>query len=171
MPIESDIPLEIDRYEKKIVFGLTARQLIGLALALPLAAGAYFLFIHVLGLSSDIGGWLVMLAAAPPLAVGFIRIQEEPFERVLARALRRYLRPTLLCYTADPCPAPDGGAIKRKGGISHGAHPIPPGGENTYRFRPGQGRKRKRKQTARRIKAAEKEYRQAVRAARAAQRA
>ena len=158
MPIESDIPLEIERYQKKIVFGLTVRQLIGLVIALPLAAGAYFLCGRVLGWSMDSAGWLVMLCAMTPLAAGFIQPHGEPLERVLARKLRRALHPGLLCYTAQPEGAE---TATQKGGVRHDAASLVRGGENTRRYRPGSDRKRKRKQTACHIQAAKKEYRQA----------
>lgn len=168
MPIEADIPLEIDGYQKKIVFGLTLRQLICLPVAILMAVGAFFLCTGVLGLPQDTVGWPVILAAAPALAVGFVRPHGEPFERVFLRRLRRVLGPSRLCYSAEPdLETP---TTIRKGGTSYGYHP--PVGENTFRYRPSRAdRKRKRKQAACRIAAAQKEYRAAAAQARRAQRA
>ena len=93
MPIEADIPLEIERYQKKVIWGLTLRQLCCLPVALALALGTFFLCTVVLGLRPEDSGWAVMLAASPALATGFIQPHGEPFERFLARRLRHYLWP------------------------------------------------------------------------------
>lgn len=163
MPIEADIPLEIDNYQKKIIFGLTLRQLVCLGLALLMAGGVFALFVLVLGQDSQDAGWLIMAAVSPALAVGFVRPDGAPFEQFLARGLRHRLWPSRLYYTAEPEPGQDteNRNTKRKGGIKHVSHPTARAAENTFRYR-GAGGKGKRKQTARRVKAAKKEYRQAA---------
>lgn len=167
MPIEADIPLEIDNYQKKLVFGLTPRQLVCLIATGLVAAGVFALFVLVLGLDTHDAGWFIMAAVIPTLALGFVRPDGAPFEQFLARKLRHHLRTNRLCYTAEPGPAPsECQKTKRKGGIRHAAHPM----ENTYRSRPEASRKRRRRETARHIKAAKKEYRQASAKARQARR-
>lgn len=158
MPIEADIPLEIDNYQKKIIFGLTPRQLVCLGLAFLLAGGVFVLSILVLGQDSHDAGWLIIAAVSPALAIGFIRPDGAPFEQFLARRLRHYLWPAHLYYTAEPEPNQDMGDTKRKGGARHANHPTARAAENTFRYR-GKG---KRRETARRIKAAKKEYRKAA---------
>lgn len=159
MPIEVDIPIEIDDYRKKIVFGLTARQLLWTPAALFVGVVVFYSLVH-LGLSYDSTSWFVMLAVTPCLAIGFFRPGGEPFEKWLSRRLRRQLGQNKLYYTADiewDAPTEKGGytfVIPKKcpGYCSEAARYIP-GGAKT------------RKQTKERIAAAAKEYRAAKRQA------
>lgn len=167
MPIETDIPLEIDRYRKKLVFGLTGRQFVCLALALLLAGGAYALCTILLRMDTDDAGWVVMLVAIPALTIGFVEPGGEPFERIARRKLRHALWSGHLHYAALPGPCGGRAEKERKGGTRHGADPTARAAEATYRFRRSKvGRKRKRRQTARRIQAAQKEHRRATARAR-----
>lgn len=89
MPIETDIPIEIETYRKKIIFGLTGRQLICGVAALALSIGLYFLCTRRLSLNDEITGWIIMAADVPLLAVGFVRFQGMPFEEFLSLQIRR----------------------------------------------------------------------------------
>lgn len=88
MAIEVGIPVEIEDYHEKILGGMTARQLIGLGCAVVLGAGSYFLSLKVLNLPLSTSGYFVMLCAALPLAIGFIRIDGQPCEKYLTLILR-----------------------------------------------------------------------------------
>lgn len=101
MPIETDIPMEIDAYRKKILFGLTGRQLLCGVAAAVLSIGVYFLCTRQLGLSTDFAGWLIMAVAAPLLAMGFLRPQGVAFEEFLHLQLRQYAWPSRLPYEAE----------------------------------------------------------------------
>lgn len=101
MPIETDIPMEIDTYRKKILFGLTGRQLLCGVAAAALSIGIYFLCTRQLGLSTDFTGWLIMAVAAPLLAMGFLRPQGVAFEEFLHLQLRQYTWPSRLPYEAE----------------------------------------------------------------------
>lgn len=165
MPIETDIPIEIDEYQKKVIFGLTGRQLLCLVLAVALGIAVFFLGATVLGLPEDMAGWVLIGTVTPIFLIGFIRPGGEPFERYLSRKLRRAFWPNRLCYAAEPAAfGPDN--LKQGGKRKHESNPAARAAENTIRFRAG-GRER-RKETKRRIKAAEKEYRQAAARARRA---
>lgn len=158
MPIEVDIPIEIDDYRKKIVFGLTGRQLLCVPAALLVGIGVFYALVH-LGLSYDTTSWFVMLAVTPFLAVGFIRPGGEPFEKWLGRRLRRHLGQNKLYYVAEiewGSPTEKGGyavvvfSWKQSGGCCEAERYIPCG-------------PRIRKQTKERIAEATKEYRSAKR--------
>lgn len=157
MPIEVDIPIEIDDYRKKIVFGLTGRQLICVPAALLVGIGVFYALVH-LGLSYDTTSWFVMLAVTPFLAVGFIRPGGEPFEKWLARRLRRQLGQNKLYYVADiawDTPAEKGGyafVVPKKSSCGEASRYVPRG-------------TRTRKQTKERLAEAAKEYRAAKRRA------
>lgn len=166
MPIRVNIPMEIDDYQKKIIWGLTLRQLICLPLAILLGAVIFFAGTR-LGLTIDAASWLVILGVLPVGAVGFVRPNDEPFETWLQLRLRHYLAPSRLLYTADVTWAKS----EQKGVAGDALTFIPKkqprGSELQQQFVPGRS-KGKRKQTKKRIKAARKEYREAIKAARAA---
>lgn len=174
MPIESEIPVEIEKYEKKIAFGLTARQLIFLPLALALAVGSYFVCTLKLKLSTDTTSWVVILLAMPMLALGFVRPHGEPFEQFVRLKIRQYLWRSHLYYAAHPTPFEPvvTNTTSQKGGDKRVPDQTSQAAECTRLYRTDARQwKRKRKQTAQRIKAAKKEYRQAKARARRAERA
>lgn len=80
------IPDEIRKYKEKIVFGLTARQLLSVAAALvtcvPLwwFGGAF--------IPGDVLGWLVIVVSAPILSIGWIRVNNMPMERFFLAFLK-----------------------------------------------------------------------------------
>lgn len=171
MPIESEIPMEIESYQKKVLAGMTLRQLLCLGLAIGLAIVAFFLSVHVFCLSTKAAGRIDIVVVCLPLAVGFIRPEGENFERVLLRTLRHHLSKNRLYYAAEPIPFEATAdskqtKLKRKGGHRHGTNPTACAGEYTHCFRRDKGEKDRRKQTKSRIKAAQKEYRQAAARAR-----
>ena len=73
-------PREIDEYKEKILFGLSFRQLICGLIAVVLGVGSYLLCTKVFAISADIASYIVIVLAAPPLAIGFVRIKGMFFE-------------------------------------------------------------------------------------------
>lgn len=72
---------EIRDYSESIFFGLNLRQLIFSALACGVAVGSYFLFRKHLGIETL--SWLCILCAAPFAALGFVKYNGMPAEKVL----------------------------------------------------------------------------------------
>lgn len=77
------IPKEITEYTEKIVAGLSARQLVCLGLALAAGGGAFVISKFVIGLSMDASSYVVMAAAIPFLATGFLKRNGMPFEKYM----------------------------------------------------------------------------------------
>lgn len=101
MPIEVDIPLEISSYKKKIIFGLSIRQLVTLPIAILVSTLSFFVFVSKLGMTIDSASWFIMLLTAPPLAIGFLQPHGEPFEKWFIHRLHRILQPQKLYYIAN----------------------------------------------------------------------
>lgn len=101
MPIEVNIPIEISAYTKKVVFGLTIRQLIALPLAILISLGSYFIFIKGMGMTIDNASWFIIGLAIPPLAIGFIQPGGEPFEQWFSLRIRRICGKQKLYYSAE----------------------------------------------------------------------
>lgn len=180
MAISVPVPKEITEYKEKLMFGLSGRQLIFSALAAVVAIGIGVLC-TVLGVSMTITGYVVMLAAAPLMAVGFIRKNNMPFEKYLFLILRSKMGQNQLAYKTelliDAMPDIDVGQLvterkskhgtAKKGGLGrNGGRPVHEYGH--YCQITAQGRQRKRKSARRKIKAARQECRAAERRAAAA---
>lgn len=73
------IPDEVRTYKEKLVFGLTARQLICTGLALIICVPLYWFGRGYL--SEDVLSWAIILIALPLLATGYIHIQGLPMEK------------------------------------------------------------------------------------------
>ena len=73
------VPDEVRTYKEKLMFGLTARQLICTVLAVGICAPLYYFGRKTL--PEDVISWVVILIALPLLAIGFIRIQGLPMEK------------------------------------------------------------------------------------------
>lgn len=72
---------EIRDYSESIFFGLNLRQLVFSALACLVAVGPYFLFRKHLGIETL--SWLCILCAAPFAALGFVKYNGMPAEKIL----------------------------------------------------------------------------------------
>lgn len=101
MPIEVDIPIEISSYKKKVIFGLTLRQLVTLPIAILVSALSFSVLVTKLRMTIDSASWFIMLLALPPLAIGFLQPNGEPFERWFIHRLQRLLQPQKLYYYSN----------------------------------------------------------------------
>lgn len=78
------IPKEITEYKEKIIGGLTVRQLICVTAAVLVGIGSYFTLNRLFGMSATDSSYIIMLLAAIPAAMGFIRPNGMDFEKYLA---------------------------------------------------------------------------------------
>lgn len=167
MPLETEVPVELDRIKRKVMLGLTMRKLVCLALALGVTGGITYLSFRF-ELNTQVTGWLIIVLAGLPFALGVLEPGGVPPEQYLLRKLRHLLTPSRLCYRAEPVwiTTPKEGGKKLYG-------KTPMEAQNTVWFDPDARRKERRKQTVRRIKNAQSEHKAAEKAAgraRAAQR-
>lgn len=73
------IPEEIRKYKEKIMFGLTARQLICTVLGLLICVPLYWFGNgHI---NEEILSWAIILIACPLVAIGFVKINNLPMEK------------------------------------------------------------------------------------------
>jgi hypothetical protein len=86
--MRAEIPPEVTEFKEKFFFGLTVRQLVCSAgmLALTIPTG----FFGKNYLSSDMVQWAVVLEAAPFIAMGFIRYNDMPFEKIARKVWNYY---------------------------------------------------------------------------------
>lgn len=77
------IPKEITEYKEKIIGGLTVRQLICVTAAVLVGIGSYFALNRLFGMSATDSSYIIMLLAAIPAAMGFIRPNGMDFEKYL----------------------------------------------------------------------------------------
>lgn len=82
------IPNEIRKYKEKIALGMTARQLISTCVALAICAPLAIFGGKVWG--DDLNSWLVLIVGLPILGFGWFKINELPFEKFMALAIRYY---------------------------------------------------------------------------------
>ncbi len=162
MSISVSVPKEITEYREKIVFGLSGRQLAFTGVTIVLAIGLGALCTMVMGLSIDTTGYVILAAATPLMALGFVRKEDMPLEQYIALLLRSKFGRNKLYYQTDLII--DKIHIAEGGPTGH--EPVfkkagRRGGEAVYRCRAAAGRKGQRKGAQRKIKAA----RQALRAA------
>lgn len=101
MPIEVEIPLEITDYKRKVILGLSLRQLATLPIAIVVSILSFIILVNKLGMTIDNASWFIMLLAVPPLSIGFLQPNGEPFERWFLRKLHRLLEPQKLYYSTD----------------------------------------------------------------------
>lgn len=103
MAFSVKIPKEIEDYQEKIFFGLSARKLISFAAALVCAALVFVVCKFLIGMSVEVSGYLVMFAVIPPLAFGFFRKNGYYFEEYLPLLLRHYFgkKVRVYCYDYD----------------------------------------------------------------------
>lgn len=86
--VSVQIPAEIRAYKSKLIFGLSVRQVIAIAVALVICVP-----LGVFGrkiMSDDVLIWLIILISAPIGAWGFLSFQDMKFEE-WAKVMLRYL--------------------------------------------------------------------------------
>lgn len=86
--MKAEIPPEITGFKEKLFFGLTVRQLIcaagGLAVAIP--TGLFGSKI----MSSDMVQWAVVIEVIPFIAMGWLRYNDMPCEKIAKKILSYY---------------------------------------------------------------------------------
>ncbi|BAL01891.1 hypothetical protein OBV_p-00360 (plasmid) [Oscillibacter valericigenes Sjm18-20] len=75
------IPEEIRKYKERIMFGLTARQLVSTLLALLICVPLYYYGIKYIPV--DVLSWLVIFVAVPLVAIGFFKFNGMPMEKFI----------------------------------------------------------------------------------------
>lgn len=88
MALATHVPKEIDEYESKIIGPFTARQLLCGGAAIGLGLGIYAVTHRLLGWSAADSSYLIMLCAAIPGAIGFIKPEGMPMERYIGMRMR-----------------------------------------------------------------------------------
>lgn len=88
MALETRIPKEINDYREKIVFGMSGRQLIAVALAAAVVVPTALLLWYVLHVNFSIVEYILILEALPFAAWGFVRHKGMPFEQVALIRMR-----------------------------------------------------------------------------------
>ena len=91
MSIEVDVPVEIEDYKEKIIFGLSLRQLCCLSLAIVLSIVSYLLCTQILKMTMDAASYVIIIEALPLMALGFIRKDGQPFEKYIKLMIRHRL--------------------------------------------------------------------------------
>ena len=84
--MEVKINREIRDYTESMFFGLSLRQFIFSVLACSVAVGVYFLLRPLLGLETT--SWVCIVAAVPFGAIGFLKYNGMPAEKVLVAIIR-----------------------------------------------------------------------------------
>ena len=84
--MEVKINREIRDYTESMFFGLSLRQFIFSVLACGVAVGVYFLLRPLLGLETT--SWVCIVAAVPFGAIGFLKYNGMPAEKVLVAIIR-----------------------------------------------------------------------------------
>lgn len=90
------LPAEIRAYKSKLIAGFSVRQILSLVAALLICVP-----VGVLGhghISGDILPWIIMLLAAPCVAVGFWKIHDLPFEQYFRYVFKRHTTPQKRVY-------------------------------------------------------------------------
>lgn len=101
MSLETRIPKEINDYREKIVFGLSARQLSAVGVAVAVVGLTAFFFYYLLGIDLKILEYILILEAMPIIAVGFIRHKGLDFEDLARIWFNHRFGPKRLPYKTD----------------------------------------------------------------------
>ena len=80
MSLETRIPKEINDYREKLVFGLSARQLGAVGVAVAVVGATAAVMHGLLGIDLKIVEYVLILEAMPIVAVGFLRPKSLDFE-------------------------------------------------------------------------------------------
>lgn len=86
--MKAEIPPEITEYKEKMFFGMTVRQLICLGIGLGLAIPTGMFGSKVL--PEDIIGFAIMLEVIPCACIGWLQINEMPFEKYAKKVIAYY---------------------------------------------------------------------------------
>ena len=98
--MEIKINQEIKEYNETMFFGLSVRQFIFALLACAAAVGIYFGCRHFMG--TEILSWLCMIGAAPFAALGFVRYNGMPAEKIVKAWIRsELLMPRKLLFQGE----------------------------------------------------------------------
>lgn len=163
MSIEVEVPVEIEDYKEKIIFGLSLRQLACMTIAIALCVVSYLFCTKVLGWTMDSTGYVIIIEAMPFMAVGFVTKDGMPFEKYARLMIRHCLGsnklPTAILLEEE----------EQERNYQNGAK----GAKNPRReaeiFVPNKKTTKKCRKAARQtLKAAQKEHRAAERAAKKA---
>ncbi|MFY9263330.1 MAG: PrgI family protein [Arcanobacterium sp.] len=79
MALEVKVYREVTRFQPKVMFGMSWRQLAVTGVALPILVGVYAVC-YMAGWE-DLGAYLVALLAVPAVALGWVRPMGVPFEK------------------------------------------------------------------------------------------
>ena len=101
MSLETRIPKEINDYREKIVFGLSARQLAAVGVAVAVVGLTAFFFYYLLGIDLKILEYILILEAMPIIAVGFIRHNGLDFEDLARIWVNHRFGPKRLPYKTN----------------------------------------------------------------------
>lgn len=101
MSLETRIPKEINDYREKIVFGLSARQLAAVGVAVAVVGLTAFFLYYLLGIDLKILEYILILEAMPIIAVGFIRHKGLDFEDLALIWFNHRFGPKQLPYKTD----------------------------------------------------------------------
>lgn len=93
------VPKEIKEYEKKVFQSMTLRQVICLFLGIVCGLGAFFLTKDIL--TVDIASYLVMAIAVPFILLGWIKINDVPFDQFFKIWLTHYRHKQLILYNNE----------------------------------------------------------------------
>ena len=79
--LEVRVPIDIKHYKEKLFFGFSLRQSICVFVMLAINVPLYLIGSEYI--PSDIMNWLIVLIAVPIIGIGFVNINEMPFEQFL----------------------------------------------------------------------------------------
>ncbi|MCM1524114.1 MAG: PrgI family protein [Ruminococcus sp.] len=86
--IKADIPQDVTEYKEQFFFGLTIRQFVCGVLMIGLAAGTFVIGMRFI--PKDVLMYAVILETAPIAAVGFLRYNGMPFEKIAQTVFEFY---------------------------------------------------------------------------------
>ncbi len=87
--IKADIPQDVTEYKEQFFFGLTIRQFVcGIAM---IALAVLTFLIGKSFISTDILMYIVIIEVAPLAAVGFMRYNGMPFEKIASTVFEFYV--------------------------------------------------------------------------------
>jgi len=98
MAIQAQIRKDINEYQSKLFFGLSGRQLAFSSLSLATGITSYILLSKVIG--SELAGYVDIALISPLFALGFIKVDGEPFEKYLKKLYQFTTYPKARVYTS-----------------------------------------------------------------------
>jgi type IV secretory pathway VirB4 component len=94
--LQVEVPEEVRKYKERIMFGLTARQLIAVVAAGFICAPLYFYAKKYI--PDDVLSWIIILIACPIAAFGFVKYDGMNMEQLLRVMVRFFLAPSTRKY-------------------------------------------------------------------------